>query len=201
MTLKYIWYKMCSKIKGVAVNNSTISKDAKIEAGSVFVDSEIGRFSYCGYNCYMVNTEIGAFCSISDNVSVGGGTHPLDWVSTSPAFYRGKDSISKRLAVLDYDMNDPHTCIGNDVWIGRGVYIKAGVTIGDGAVIGMGSVVTQNVDSYSVVVGNPAKEIRKRFDCDTIEKLRQIEWWSMTEEELKNKSKLMDNVEDFIASF
>lgn len=54
--------------------------------------------------------------------------------------------------------------IGNDVWIGAGAIILKGVKIGSGAVIGAGSVVTKNVDEYAVVVGNPAKEIKKRTD-------------------------------------
>jgi len=198
MNFKYVWYKAMTKIKGVAITDSKVAKDAKIEANSVFVSSNIGRFSYCGYGCYIVNTEIGAFCSISDNVSIGGGTHPLNWVSTSPAFYHGKDSISKRLANLEYNMKDPHTIIENDVWIGKGVYIKPGVTISNGAVIGMGSVVTKDVNAYAIVAGNPAREIGKRFDDSTIEKMLQTEWWMWDENILKKKSHLFDNVNGFL---
>lgn len=195
MNLKYFWYKFVTKIKGVAVANSKIDRDAKIEADSVFVGSEINRFSYCGYGCYIINTKIGSFCSISDNVSIGGGQHPLEWVSTSPAFYHGRDSISKRMASLDYDMRDLCTTIENDVWIGRGAYIKSGVVIGNGAVIGMGSVVTKSVEPYSIVAGNPAKVIGQRFDNKTIEKLINIQWWTWNERKLREISPLFNDVE------
>lgn len=198
MNLKYLWYKFMTKIKGVAIADSNVSQDAKIEADSVFVESKINRFSYCGYGCYIVNTEIGSFCSISDNVSIGGGTHPLNWVSTSPAFYYGRDSISKRLAKLDYNMKDLHTIIENDVWIGRGAYIKPGVTIGNGAVIGMGSVVTKNVKPYSIVAGNPARVIGERFDEAIVDRLLKTKWWTWDEDILRSKAHLFNSIEEFL---
>lgn len=198
LEIRYIWYKLLIKLKGKGLRNSIVSKDAAIGAGSMFVDSEIGRFSYCGYDCFIINTIIGSFCSISDNVSIGGGTHPLNWVSTSPAFYKGRDSISKRLAKLEYDMRDAKTTIGNDVWIGRGVYIKAGVNIGDGAVIGMGSIVTKNVEPYSIVAGNPAIEIKKRFDARTIEELCNTKWWDKNEDEISSLACWANDIRKFL---
>lgn len=198
MEIRYVWYKLLIKLKGKGLRNSIVSKDANIGAGSMFVDSKMGRFSYCGYDCFIINTIIGSFCSISDNVSIGGGTHPLSWVSTSPAFYKGRDSISKRLAKLEYDMKDGRTTIGNDVWIGRGVYIKAGVNIGDGAVIGMGSIVTKNVEPYSIVAGNPAIEIRKRFDDRTIEELCNKKWWDKEEDEISSLAYWANDIRKFL---
>lgn len=96
-------------------------------------------------------------------VSVGLAKHPMTWVSTSPAFYCGRGSIPKNLAVLDFCSDAPKTVIGHDVWIGKGVFIKGGVEIGNGAIIGMGSVVTKDVPPYTIVAGNPAREIRLRF--------------------------------------
>lgn len=42
----------------------------------------------------------------------------------------------------------------------------------------MGSVVTKDVDDYSIVAGNPAVLIRKRFDDETVKKLLESEWWN-----------------------
>jgi phosphonate metabolism protein (transferase hexapeptide repeat family) len=76
--------------------------------------------------------------------------------------------------------------IGHDVWIGHGATILAGVAVGTGAVVGAGAVVTKDVAPYEVVVGVPARPIRKRFTDDVIEKMLRIGWWdwdrSMLEE-------------------
>lgn len=55
--------------------------------------------------------------------------------------------------------------------------ILSGVTVGDGVVIGAGAIVTGNIEPYSVVAGNPARLIRKRFDENTIKELLRIRWW------------------------
>jgi carbonic anhydrase/acetyltransferase-like protein (isoleucine patch superfamily) len=70
------------------------------------------------------------------------------------------------------------TVIGNDVWIGRSARVMSGVTICDGAVIGAYSVVTKNVCPYTIVGGNPAREIRKRFSDQQIAALLAIKWWN-----------------------
>jgi acetyltransferase-like isoleucine patch superfamily enzyme len=68
--------------------------------------------------------------------------------------------------------------IGNDVWIGANVIVLGGVNIHDGAVVGAGSIVTKDVLPYSIVAGNPAKLIKKRFKKSVIEKLLKIQWWN-----------------------
>ena len=75
--------------------------------------------------------------------------------------------------------------IGNDVWIGYEAVILSGVTIGDGAIIGARAVVTKDVAPYSIVGGVPAKEIHKRYDSQTIERLVQLKWWDWPEENIR----------------
>ena len=67
--------------------------------------------------------------------------------------------------------------IGNDVWIGYNATIMAGVTIGDGAIIATNSTVIKDVEPYSIVGGNPAQEIKKRFSKEVITKLLELKWW------------------------
>jgi acetyltransferase-like isoleucine patch superfamily enzyme len=179
------------------VINGRIHITSKIEAGSSVVDTTFAKHSFCGYDCTIVNCEVGAFCSISNNVVIGGARHPMEWVSMSPVFSSRKDSVKKKFSMHDKGFT-PRTFIGNDVWIGEKALIKAGVKIGDGAVIGMGSVVTKDVSPYSIVAGCPAKVIRKRFDDQTIDKLMKIKWWEFEEQRLYQLAKYIPTPEDFI---
>lgn len=81
--------------------------------------------------------------------------------------------------------NRGDTVIGNDVWIGMDATIMPGVVIGDGAIIGGKSVVTKNVEPYTIVGGNPAQPIRKRFDKEVIETLLMIRWWDWPLEKIE----------------
>ena len=76
------------------------------------------------------------------------------------------------------------TIIGNDVWIGYKASIMPGVTIGDRAIVASYSVITKDVLPYSVVGGNPAKEIKKRFTEKAIEKLLNMQWWNWPIEQI-----------------
>lgn len=85
------------------------------------------------------------------------------------------------------------TIIGNDVWIGQNATILPGVHIGDGAIIGANSVVGSDVQAYTVVVGNPAKALRKRFDEELIDIMEKLKWWDKSIEEINNLIPLLTN--------
>ena len=195
---EYYWSKLIKKLPGSSKLNVKLEKTAKIEARSTAINVAMGRYSYCGYACKILNCNIGNFTSIADHVVIGVGKHPMEWVSTSPAFYKGRDSIPKNLACLEYNSSPKLTVIGNDVWIGEGVYIKDGVKVGNGAVIGMNSVVTKDIPPYAIVAGVPATVIRYRFDEITIEKLLDSKWWELTTSELRKYAPYMNDVSVFL---
>lgn len=130
---------------------------------------------------------IGKFCSIGENIKfmMNAANHNLSAVTTYPftAIMEQKNGINKEhLSELP---NKGDTVIGNDVWIGMNCFIMPGVKIGDGAVIGANSVVAKNVAPYSIVAGNPIKEIRKRFSEKEIELLLKIKWWNWEIEKIQ----------------
>lgn len=130
---------------------------------------------------------IGKFCSIACGAKFifNCANHTLKSLSTYtfPLFFEEWDLPKSELASAWDNKGD--IIIGNDVWIGYDAVIMAGVTIGDGAIIGTRAVVTKDVAPYSIVGGVPAKEIRKRFAPDVIERLRALQWWSWQEEKIR----------------
>ena len=122
---------------------------------------------------------IGKFCQIAAGVEfmMNDANHQMSAVSTFP-FYtlEGWNMESPKAEDMPYKGD---TVIGNDVWIGKNAVILPGVHIGDGAIIGANSVVGSEVEPYTIVVGNPAKSIRKRFDDELIALLEKFKWWDM----------------------
>ena len=197
MRILYYFARLLKKMRGKAISNSKIHKTSKIESGSQIVNVTMGKHSFCGYDCTIVNCEIGNFCSISNGVVIGGGMHPIEWVSTSPVFYRGRDSVKKKYSTHSRELQK-RTYIGNDVWIGERVLIKQGIAIGHGAVIGMGSIVTKDVKPYTIVGGNPAKIIRERFTSEIARDLLAIKFWDMSDQELKKYAEYIKDPNQFI---
>lgn len=137
---------------------------------------------------------IGKFCMIASDVKfiMNGANHLTDALSTYPFAIFGK-GWERAMDGKSYP-NKGDIKIGNDVWIGYNATIMAGVTIGDGAIIATNSTIVKDVEPYSIVGGNPAKEIKKRFDNSTIKKLLEIKWWNWDIEKItKNVQNLTDN--------
>ena len=167
----------------------------------VLTQWKVGKWTYgipeIKYDHKGGNLEIGAFCSIAGGVQILlGGNHRLDWVTTYP-FYVYWESAR-------FMPSPPHSkgdvIIKNDVWIGENTTILSGVTIGNGAVIGTSSVVAKSVPDYAIVIGNPARVIRKRFDDKTVERLLLIKWWEWDDTRIDRFLPLMlrHNIEAFL---
>lgn len=181
------------------IMNSNIDQKAVVRNNCRIYGSSVGRYTYITRNGLIQNTQIGAFCSISENVNIGLPTHPLKMVSTSPVFLTGNNYLRKHFATHPHEDSEK-TLIGNDVWIGADVKIKSGLTIGDGAVIGAGAVVTHDVPPYAVVGGIPAKIINYRFDNEIIQALLSAKWWEFDDVELEKFACNFDSVEKLIST-
>ncbi len=129
---------------------------------------------------------IGKFCQIAAGVEfvMNGANHQMNAVTTFP-FY----------TLEGWDMSPPEkhdlplkgdTVIGSDVWIGQNAVILPGVHIGDGAIIGADSVVGSDIAPYTIVVGNPARPLRKRFDDELITLLLDFKWWDRPIDEINS---------------
>lgn len=140
---------------------------------------------------------IGKFCMIASGVSfiMNGANHLSESVSSYPFAIFGNDWQNAMNGKSYPKKGD--TIIGNDVWMGHNVTIMPGIKIGDGAIIAANSTVTKHVEPYSVVGGNPAAIIRKRFSDENIKWLLNTRWWDWDIEKItKNIHKLTDkNIE------
>lgn len=168
--------------------------------------AKIGKWSYGNPKIYRWNSEdkliVGNFCSIGPNVSFFiGGDHRTDWITTSPlpdpkfSFF-----FNKAKNIKNFSKSKGNIIIGNDVWIGGNSLILSGAEIGTGAVIAAGSLVNGKIEPYSVVGGNPAKLIKKRFSDSDIKKILDTKWWDLNDQIINSLSiyLLSDNIEKFI---
>lgn len=138
--------------------------------------------------------KIGKFCMIASDVKfiMNGANHLTKALTTYPFAIFG-NGWENAMENKTYPQKGDIT-IGNDVWIGYNATIMAGVTIGDGAIIATNSTVIQDVEPYSIVGGNPAKEIKKRFSDIEISKLLELKWWNWDIDKItKNIQNLTDN--------
>lgn len=127
---------------------------------------------------------IGKFCQFAHGTRfiTSSADHPKRWFTTYPfavfnhaamplfeaEFARGRDTL-----------------VGNEVWIGHGAMILPGTTIGNGVIVGAGAVVGGNIPPYTVVAGNPAKPVRRRFDDTAIAFLEELRWWDLPIEKIE----------------
>ncbi|MBN1459931.1 MAG: CatB-related O-acetyltransferase [Armatimonadetes bacterium] len=165
---------------------SQISPNSVVPKGRI----TIGRGTY-GCPTILVyhprdSVSIGNYCSIGPEVLIiTSGGHRSD----TSCQYPFKKRLNPKVVNTDVVTKGP-IIIGNDVWLGARSIVLSGVTVGDGALVAAGAIVVEDVPSFGVVGGNPARLIRMRFDSDVIAALLRIRWWNWPED------KLLANLDD-----
>jgi virginiamycin A acetyltransferase len=159
--------------------------------GNQTLGYEVGAYTYGAPRVVFPTgkLKVGKFCSFAWDVTVYlGGNHRVDWFALYP-FGGPRWPEAEGLEGVLGGKGD--VTIGNDVWVGSNVIIMSGVTIGDGAVIGAGSVVTSDIEPYTIVAGNPAKVIKKRFSDEVIARLLELAWWDWPDAKIRENIQVL----------
>ena len=167
------------------VQSSIIGESVRIDRNNYIDSSKVGCHSYTGRNTSIIHAKVGAFCSISWNVTIGGANHDYSRIAQHSFLYDFSHSLRPAIYESSYDRFSKPVIVGNDVWIAAGVVVTRGVTIGDGAVVGANAVVTHDIPPYAIVTGVPAKVIKYRFEEKIITVLLKLKWWDWPEEKIK----------------
>ena len=165
------------------VKNSHLKYFSRLKDYAEIYESILGEYSYISQFSIVNKTKIGKFCSIASGCAIGLWEH--NRAVTTHSFYLYEHSGEFVKGYRNYIKDEIWTKIKNDVWIGANSVILKGVSIGNGAIVGAGAVVTKDVPDYAIVVGNPARVIKYRYQREDIEWLLRLEWWNFSREKLK----------------
>jgi hypothetical protein len=186
---------MAGKTLGVAptidssakVQGSTLGAYCEVGARTILLDVAMDDYSYVVNDSQITYTTIGKFCSIAAMTRINPGNHPMHratqahFTYRASAYFPGENDEAEFFAWR----KEHHVNIGHDVWIGHGAIVLPGRSIGTGAVVAAGAIVTKDVPAYTIVAGNPARPVKRRFPEDVAERLIRLAWWDWNHEALR----------------
>ncbi len=159
----------------------------EVGARTILLDVAMGDYSYGVNDAQITYTSIGKFCSIAAMTRINPGNHPMHRATQAHFTYRASAYFPGESDEAEFFAwrKSHRVHIGHDVWIGHGAIVLPGRSIGTGAVIAAGAIVTRDVPPYTIVAGNPARPIRRRFPEEIAERLTRLAWWNWSHDALR----------------
>jgi phosphonate metabolism protein (transferase hexapeptide repeat family) len=169
-----------------SVRESKLGAYTEVGARTILLEVSMDDYSYVVNDAQIAYTTIGKFCSIAAMTRINPGNHPMHRATQAHFTYRASAYFPGEADDAEFIAwrREHHVHIGHDVWIGHGAVILPGRNIGTGAVVAAGAIVTKDVPAYSIVGGNPAHVIKRRFSEEVAGRLAELAWWSWDHETL-----------------
>jgi phosphonate metabolism protein (transferase hexapeptide repeat family) len=187
------------------LHDTRLGAFCEVGARTILHEVSMDDYSYVVNDAQITYTTIGKFCSIAAMTRINPGNHPMQRASQAHFTYRASayfEGESDEAAFFEWRRSH-RVRIGHDVWIGHGAIVLPGRSVGTGAVVAAGAIVTKDVPAYTIVGGNPARSIRRRFPEALADRLAALAWWDWDHETLRRA--LPDfrqlAVEEFLAKY
>ena len=170
-----------------SVRESRLGAYTEVGARTILLEVEMGDYSYVVNDSQITYSTIGKFCSIAAMTRINPGNHPMHRATQAHFTYRASAYFPGEADDAEFFdwRRQHHIHIGHDVWIGHGAIVLPGRNIGTGAVITAGAIVTRDVAAYTIVAGNPARPIKRRFSEAVAGRLAELAWWDWDHEALR----------------
>ena len=169
------------------LKETTLGAYCEVGARTTLLDVEMGDYSYVVNDAQMTYTTIGKFCSIAAMTRINPGNHPMHRPTQAHFTYRASSYFPGEADDAEFFAwrRSHRVHIGHDVWIGHGAIVLPGRRIGNGAVIAAGAIVTKDVPAYTIIAGNPARPVRRRFSETIADRLVRLGWWDWSHDMLR----------------
>ncbi|MFO7729050.1 MAG: acetyltransferase [Desulfonatronovibrio sp.] len=189
--------------QSASIRDCLLGEYTQIQDFVDMAETELGNYSYVCRFSGIIYTWIGKFSNIADFVRINPGSHPIERPSLHHFTYRADWydlADSSETSFFNWRRRQK-VFIGHDTWIGHGAVIMPGVSIGNGAVVGSSSVVTRDVAPYTIVVGSPARVLRKRFPDSISSALEKTAWWDWSHQTLKERLDDFRDLQTFLEQY
>ena len=170
-----------------SVRDSKLGAFTEVGARTILLEVAMDDYSYVVNDSQITYTTTGKFCSIAAMTRINPGNHPMHRATQAHFTYRASAYFPGESDDAEFFAwrRRHHIHIGHDVWIGHGAVVLPGKNVGTGAVIAAGAIVTKDVPAYTIVAGNPARPIKRRFSETIAGRLADLGWWDWDHEMLR----------------
>jgi phosphonate metabolism protein (transferase hexapeptide repeat family) len=170
-----------------SVRDTRLGAYTEVGARTTLIEVDMGDYSYVVNDAQIIYATIGRFCSIAAMTRINPGNHPMHRATQAHFTYRASAYFpGERDEAEFFEWRRSHRVhIGHDVWIGHGAIVLPGRNIGTGAVVAAGAIVTKDVAAYTIVAGNPARQIKRRFPEVVADRLARLAWWEWDHQRLR----------------